>query len=395
VSGPELHVSGGGGGTDAHLEDLATLARNSDDLALTLGSISAECHTMLADPDVVASAVLGPGGVTKFGATLLGALDGRGGLTALSVKFGQRAIALRAVAASYQATDEANRLAIDSIRWTAGYMLADNVGGTLALLGTAGAPLAAYTLLGGKIDYERLLTDHPGIVDNFVGISPGLISGLGRPLIFVSDVPGAAHLVGLFYPDGRPMVADGGVDTFSASMRNPPRGFGDLMDGLDYRNGKSQPGEPDQIDVRVITHADGSKAYIVDLPGTKVWNLPGSHNPTLNDLGTNVHSIGADLTTREKAIADALHRAGANSTDPVMLVGHSQGGICRCSNRTGHRHRHLQLQRHTRPHRGRADRAPRHPRPGAGPVVRELSRHRGAPRRRRQPGSSQPDHRHV
>ena len=66
---------------------------------------------------------------------------------------------------------------------------------------------------------------------------------------------------------------------------------------------------------------------MVDIPGTKVWDLPGEHNPALNDLGTNVHVLGGDVTARERAIAEALHRAGASSTDPVMLVGHSQGGM--------------------------------------------------------------------
>ena len=57
-------------------------------------------------------------------------------------------------------------------------------------------------------------------------------------------------------------------------------------------------------------------------------NTPGGGvNPNLNDLGTNVHVLGADVTARERAIADALHRAGASPTDPVMLVGHSQGGM--------------------------------------------------------------------
>jgi pimeloyl-ACP methyl ester carboxylesterase len=99
------------------------------------------------------------------------------------------------------------------------------------------------------------------------------------------------------------------------------------MDGLARRHIRSPVGAPDQIDVRVITHADGSRAYIVDLPGTKAWNLPGGVDTALNDAGTNVHAMGGDVTTRQKAIAEALHLAGANSTDPVMLIGHSQGGI--------------------------------------------------------------------
>jgi hypothetical protein len=163
-----------------------------------------------------------------------------------------------------------------------------------------------------KIDYQRLLTDHPGIVDNLVGVSPGLISGLGSPLVFVGDVPGAAHLIALSYPDGRPMVADAGVDTSSASMRNPPRGFGDLMDGLDYRNGKSHPGGPDQIDVRVITHADGSKAYIVDIPGTKVWDrvrAGGLGHADRDPFGSSIFEYLEVILTARRTQFDAMRAA--------------------------------------------------------------------------------------
>jgi hypothetical protein len=324
VSSNDLHVTGGVGGTDAYYEDIATLAHGSDNLALSLARISAECHAMLADPDLLASAVLDPAGAATFETTLLGALDGPNGLTALAAGFRQRAIRLRAVAASYQAVDAAQAHAIDTVRWAAGYAFAETMPGSLLLLAGGGTLLAGYTALGGKVDYQRLLTDHPGIVDNVVGAGPGLLSGLPGP--FVSDVMGASHLVGMFYPDGRPSVTSLGVDTVANSMKIPPTGFGDLMAGLNYRNGQATEGN-DQIDVRVLTHPDGTRSYIVDIPGTKVWDTPGTFNPNLNDLGTNVHVLGGDMTAREQAIAEALHRAGASPTDPVMLIGHSQGGM--------------------------------------------------------------------
>jgi hypothetical protein len=56
-------------------------------------------------------------------------------------------------------------------------------------------------------------------------------------------------------------------------MAKTPTGFGDLMSGLHYRNGQAHGGD-DEIDVRVITNPDGSKAYVVDIPGTKVWDAP-------------------------------------------------------------------------------------------------------------------------
>jgi hypothetical protein len=93
---PPLTVTGGAGGVTAEVDDLATLARLSDDLAESLGRISAECQEMLVDPNVVASAVLDPGGAAAFERSLLGALDGSHGLTALALGFTEQAVLLRA-----------------------------------------------------------------------------------------------------------------------------------------------------------------------------------------------------------------------------------------------------------------------------------------------------------
>ncbi len=180
--------------------------------------------------------------------------------------------------------------------------------------------------VGATLDWEEILTEHPGIVDNLIGMSPGLLTALpGDPN--PASVPEAARLLGLAYPDGVPEVTEMPADANDPTMVNPPHGFGDLIAGLNQLNGEVKASGPDRIDVRIITHADGSTAYVVDIPGTKVWDPPFPHEDNLNDLGTNIHAMGGEVTSREHAIAEALRRAGASSTDPVMLVGHSQGGI--------------------------------------------------------------------
>ncbi len=324
---PDLHISGGVGGTDAHFEDITTLAASSDDLARTLASVTAECHSILIDPNVVASAILDPEGATTFAGVLLNALDGPGGLGSQAAQHGERAIVLRAIAASYQAVDRAQAQLIDRVRWAAGTALPLEILpaiSALPMLAGAAAILDPRDTMEAFSDPQRFLTDHPGIVDNVIGAGPGLIPDL---LGGATDtVPGAAHLLGSLYPDGRAQVTNAGVDSYSA-VAQPPVSFDDLINGLDHRNSAAHAGKPDQIDVRILTHPDGTKSYIVDIPGTKVWDTPGALNPALNDLGTNVHVLGGDVTTRETAIAEALRRAGATSTDPVMLIGHSQGGM--------------------------------------------------------------------
>ena len=54
---------------------------------------------------------------------------------------------------------------------------------------------------------------------------------------------------------------------------------------------------------------------------------PGDDATYLNDFATNVHAMAGQSTMYEQAIKAALESAGVSATDPVMLVGHSQGGI--------------------------------------------------------------------
>jgi Lipase (class 3) len=328
VTLPELSVSGGAGGTSAHYADLGLLARRSESDAGDYAAIDARAHGILLDGDVVASGVLDPVGMVRFAETLLSTLDGPDGLTALAVRMQLRGVALRAAAASYHAVDEAQRDLIDSIRFVAGFALgtAPLLPVAAGLLGVGGMALAGR--LGATVDWQGLLTAHPGLVDNLVGVAPGLIDGLPFLHGDATDLASAARLVGELYPDGPAMVTSLGADTHDPSMVVPPNGFGDLVDGLAYRDAEASGSHQGDIDVRVVTAADGSRSYIVDIPGTKDWHVaPGVHAGPLNDLGTNLHAMGGQSTSYEQGVAEALRQAGAGPGDPVMLVGHSQGGI--------------------------------------------------------------------
>jgi PGAP1-like protein len=328
---PGLHVSGGVGGVDARYEDIELLAHHSEQLSIDLAAIAGECHAMLVHPDVVASAVLNPLGVAQFERALLAALDGREGLSALAFTLGADAIALRTAAASYRALDEAQAQLIDAVRWSAGELA--GLGLPLVLSNPVTAPLAAGGLFAlfaagetAGVDPQRVLTDHPGVVDNLVGMGPGFLSGLPGPLV-VSDVPSGARVLGMLYPDGSAVVTDRGMD-FDPTAATAPRGFEDLLDGLGHRNAAAKGDNQGQIDIRVVTHKDGRRAYIVDIPGTRDWHLmPGQEYDKLTDLGTNLHAMGGEQTSYEQGIIQALHRAGADDGSPIMLVGHSQGGI--------------------------------------------------------------------
>ncbi|MCF6746544.1 alpha/beta fold hydrolase [Blastococcus sp. KM273128] len=334
VAGIEVH--GGAGGVEADLADLVALAGSSLALAEALAATSAACHAVLVDPDLLASALLDPVAVARFQAALLTALDGPGGLTALAVSSTARAGALRSAAGAYAAADAALAALVDDLHRAAGFVPEAALAGLLlagagqVVTDPVGAAVAVGELSG---DPERWLTEHPGVVDHLVSAAPGTAArvavgtgGVLSPWLGGGDVRSAAARLGRLWPDGVPVVARRPDDLRPAAVR-PPRGAADLLAALHLRSAGSGA-DGDEVGVRVLTRADGTTAYVVDIPGTGDWSLPdGSVNPASNDLGTNLRVLGGEVTTRQRAVAEALRRSGAGPSDPVLLVGHSQGGM--------------------------------------------------------------------
>ena len=347
----ELHVFGGAGGTAARLEDLGTAVRLLEEASLELVALAARLHGYVAV--VGPSSALDPVGAARYETQLLGALDGPGGLHAAAAALGRRATMLHLTAMNYWVAERANQA-------------------RMALLAHLDARVDAVRLLrelaGGEDPLQALewyLTEHPGIVDRLLRDLTVAAAGLSHvlPLMFLppglssqaldlyaqratghdwtpENLAEAASLLGLLFPDGHVHVKPLSLESMDSQKRDhetrewsmlwPPASFTDLLRGLWFRN-EQAPGE---IDVRVVERVlpDGSvqRAFIVDIPGTKSWALPpfpGGVNSQINDLGTNLEAMGGDPTAYQAGIAEALRRAGATPTDPVMLVGHSQGGM--------------------------------------------------------------------
>ncbi|MGX7823885.1 hypothetical protein ACTG9Q_02215 [Actinokineospora sp. 24-640] len=319
MTGPgvtNVTVGGGAGGTEAQYEDLAALGDLTDDVAGETLTIAMASHSHLVDPNVLASAVLNPAGVVRFEGAMLGALDGPSGLTATSAAIGLRGLTLQATNQAYQFADDLNAKALEASRWLAGVAATTPAG--LAVVGGTGALVAADIMVNYDGDWQRWLVEHPGMVDTVLGMSPGALSALGLP----TDMATLTELIAAAYPDGDPALAGLGIDT-SPIATTPPSGIGDLMDSLGHRNGSEA-----NIGVRAVYGPNGEvTGYIVDIPGTKTWNLPGADGGSANDLGTNVDGMAGNETVLQEGIELALADAGVPPGAPVMLVGHSQGGI--------------------------------------------------------------------
>ncbi|MGH3831160.1 MAG: alpha/beta fold hydrolase [Pseudonocardiaceae bacterium] len=313
-----IRVSGGAGGVEVQYEDLAAMGRLTDGIAEDALGITVAGQKYLANPDLIASAVLDPVGAAKFEAAMGLALDGPGGLAATSAAIGLRGATFRAAAAVYQLTDELSTKTLDAARWMEGNALPVTVG-------IAGA-MAADVYLHDDGDWERYLVNHPGAVDQLIGMAPGVLSAFGLPN---TQAGLTALLAGAYPEEGAPNVIKMGLDSKQTEL---PHSFKDLLIALDHRDVTSTfdstqgPLGPN-IDVRKIISPDGKVSYIVDIPGTKEWNFPGHGKGGANDLGANFNAMDGNLTTLENGVRDALSLAGAGPHGPVMMVGHSQGGI--------------------------------------------------------------------
>jgi hypothetical protein len=110
-----------------------------------------------------------------------------------------------------------------------------------------------------------------------------------------------------------------------------PRSVADLIRHLDQTNALSTPDRPDDqgtLEIQTLRAADGSVRRVVYLPGTDdLATTPWSQDTDVRDLPTDLRLIAGEPTTYAAGIQQAMRGAGIRPGDPVLLVGHSQGGM--------------------------------------------------------------------
>jgi hypothetical protein len=110
-----------------------------------------------------------------------------------------------------------------------------------------------------------------------------------------------------------------------------PRCVADLMRHLDQTNALSTPDRADDqgtLEIQTVRAADGSVRRVVYLPGTDdLATTPWSQDADVRDLPTDLRLIAGEPTAYAAGIEQSMHRAGIRPGDPVLLVGHSQGGM--------------------------------------------------------------------
>jgi hypothetical protein len=362
----ELVVRGGAGGTSARLEDLeqagAVLRSAADGLANHGRALVATS----IDPRLQVTAALSPVTFARAEAALTSAAFGPGGLFALAARAELVSDGVRIVAEGYRVAEASTAGALHAVSMLTGQAIGRAVGALAPelLLGTAVVSVIMNGNGGGG-DGDggsgdgrnrvrcpepllrtgrlvlRLLAGRPGATEAAVGALPGVIGG------FSSTLPGgpviSTRLFG--HPTGPGNVAEGlrglGVLGGLAGTTGGPPWLQDsnavrvrVVPGLRRRPaadaadllGRIPPTAPDRPMIHV-ERVDGvhGRRWVVSVPGTADWSPVAGRTPF--DLTGDVRLIAGQRSAGMAGVVAALRATGVRKAEPVLLVGHSQGGL--------------------------------------------------------------------
>lgn len=340
-----IDVSGGAGGTQATYHDLMAEAGVLDDRADDVRSRADDVAAVGAHSAVLGAAFLCPveAGVVEVHA--VAAATGPTGLLPMSAALEVSARLLRASVVTYATVDAAQEGAFDAISRMQGWLLGHSLPGAgVLLLGlAAGNPLlagltAAYlkensAAIGAEL--QQTLFDNPWLLEELVHEAPWLIQGLadgvGGPLLplllsggswptgsyedAVGGLINAGGWGGLFQDDG-----GFHVEHVAAGNGTAPHGIADV-----FAEQAKLSGETSTVQISTVVGDDGVTRYVVQVPGTQEWSPTRGDN--LSDLTSNLTLMSGRQSELQRQVMAAMKAAGIGPDDPVMLTGHSQGGI--------------------------------------------------------------------
>lgn len=355
-----ITVSGGAGGTGARLQDLRSeagvLDAAGDEVRRWSGSVAA----VAVHPDVTVATLLCPAEVAAVAGAVAAATIGANGLLVVSTRLEGTAVVLRASATTYELVDATQQRVLEALQNAAGFALGAALpflaagGGLVLLVGAGTSPPAAWpalvvavrnadpTALGGQAGAG--LYDNPWLLESLTRTAPSLVQGttwsldtlLGGPaggLALPFALSGGAWPTATYEDAVGGLVNAGGLlgmfqDTGAVGVT-----LSDRLDGSSaprsvaevFEQQSAVGADRGKVQIVQVTNADGSSSYVVQIPGTQEWGPTRGDNPV--DLTTNVRLMAGRSTLMQQQVTDAMRRAGIRQGDPVMLTGHSQGGI--------------------------------------------------------------------
>ncbi|MDM7830009.1 hypothetical protein [Cellulomonas edaphi] len=107
-----------------------------------------------------------------------------------------------------------------------------------------------------------------------------------------------------------------------------PRSAADLLRNVSATYPSDHGGLPgtarSSISVQRLTHPDGTRGWVVEIPGTQSAAFGGD---VATDMATNARLMGGLPDDMSTAVLHVLRDLGVPPDEPVLLAGHSQGGM--------------------------------------------------------------------
>lgn len=347
-----VRVRGGAGSVIAQLDDLDLAAAVLAAAGRELGATASAILRLAGDGALAAALPFDPVGVVQLEIDCHRAVLGPRGLASTAVALELVALTLRAVTGAYRCAEAAAAAAVHQVELTAGRAAGPLIGPLAAPAVVAGlevavvlAPIAVVVV---KVRTARGLTAvptsvqvplsrtgqalmgelaaRPGMVEHLVAAVPGLTGAWLGPL----GVAGAAG------PGPRTMRQTAALAATAAAtvpaLREQPlqvqtaparpapaaRGLGDLM--------ATVADCPDRtVRVDAVRASDGRRAWVVSVPGTSTWSPVPGRDPF--DLTSDLRTMGGQDDAARQQVVEAMRAAGVPGDEPVLLVGHSLGGM--------------------------------------------------------------------
>lgn len=346
-----IEVSGGSAGTSVRIDEVDAAGVRLTGLAERALGLSLRVGRVAADPGLLLSAPLSPATAARVELALAGAC-GPAGLGGDAAGLAELAAGVRGVVAAYRAGEAAVTGGVEAAQDLLMFGAAPAVRTSAAVaLAADRAGLPPWAAL------DELAYRCPGLIDISAGGFEGLLTGLAvddplvAPLLLVGAWRAGRAFPPRSYEDGLATLAgtgelggffrDGAAARVELQRQPPeamaPRDLEDLLSSqVALESGEPRPG---QVRVVQVPQRGGGSAWVVQVSGTQVWSPTAGVNPS--DLTTNLRLMARQQTVLAGAVEEALersmaqahpqaqpHRVGEDpSDDPVMLVGHSQGGI--------------------------------------------------------------------
>lgn len=278
----------------------------------------------MADPDLVASAVLSPVTFAEAEAAVLAAATGPHGLVPAAAEWAALAAASTAAIEAVRLTDEQHEARL----WQG---LGTLVGTGLRTLppvseiglGAMAGMIGAVGVLGYHAgpELETWATHHGDGVRDAVAFAGGLLGGPGGTAAV------ARFLAGLRGPETPIRTVP--VPTRVEDSGAQPHDVTDLATHLAQLSDLSDRQHPENdgtIEIQTLTSPDGSVRHVVYLPGTDDMD-PLSDDTQVRDMRENLRLIADQPTAYGAGILAAMKDADIGPDEPVLLAGHSQGGM--------------------------------------------------------------------